>query len=394
MGGRELVLRRARGYAPLPIPVALDARPVLAVGGHLKNAIALASGGNAFVSQHIGDLETKQSLDAFHAVIRDFETMYETQPADVVCDLHPDYLSTRFARSTGLPLFEVQHHYAHVASCMAENELTGKVLGVSWDGTGYGTDETIWGGEFLLTNATSYDRVATFKRFHLPGGEQAIKEPRRTAIGLLHELYGEAEYSRQDLLPVAAFPKPALAVIQQMLAKRVNSPFTSSVGRLFDAVASIIGLRHTIQFEGQAAMELEFALAGQETEDSYPFIVSEGHPMTVDWAPLMFDLIADQQHNLPVGVMSAKFHNTLAEIVVSVARRVGESRVVLTGGCFQNKYLTERTIHLLRTAGFRPYWHQRVPPNDGGIALGQLFARQRTESSSTLSESMQQEAMP
>jgi len=183
-------------------------------------------------------------------------------------------------------------------------------------------------------------------------------------------------------------PKPSLTVIQQMLAKGVNSPLTSSVGRLFDAVASITGLRHAVHFEGQAAMELEFVLAGVKSDESYSFLISEDNPMIVDWAPMMFEIIADLEGKVPVKLISAKFHNTLAEIIVSVAGRIREPRVVLSGGCFQNRYLTERTVRLLESGGFKPYWHQRVPPNDGGIALGQIYARQRSGSSAAIPESL------
>ena len=392
MLGRELVLRRARGYAPLPIPVPAEQHSTLAVGAHLKNTIALRLGGNAFVSQHIGDLETEQSFDAFQTVIKDFQKLYDTLPSQMVCDLHPDYLSTKLARASGIPIHEVQHHYAHVASCMAENGLSGTVLGVSWDGTGLGTDGTVWGGEFLLTEGNSFRRVATLKQFRLPGGEQAIKEPRRTAIGVLHELYGDSEYGYSFLQPIALTPAPALSVIQQMLSKGVNSPLTSSVGRLFDAVAAITGLRQSIRFEGQAAMELEFALAGVKCDESYPIEISEEHPMIVDWAPMMFEIIQDLQLNTAVGLISAKFHNTLTDIILSVARKVREHRVVLTGGCFQNKYLLERTVRRLESEGFKPYWHQRIPPNDGGIALGQIFALQRSESTAVNSEHLTEAA--
>ncbi len=393
MLGRELVLRRARGYAPLPVPVPAEEHSILAVGAHLKNTIALHTGGNAFVSQHIGDLATEESFSSFRAVINDFQKLYETQPAEIACDLHPDYLSTKFARASGIPIHEVQHHYAHVASCMAENELTGTVLGVSWDGTGLGTDGTVWGGEFLLTEGNSFKRAAMLRQFRLPGGEQAIKEPRRTAIGLLHGLYGDSVYGYTFLQPIAHTPPPALTIIQQMLSKGVNSPITSSVGRLFDAVASITGLRQAIRFEGQAAMELEFVLAGIRCDESYTVEISEGKPLVVDWAPMMFEIVEDLHENVAVGLISAKFHNTLAEIVLSVARIIREPRVVLTGGCFQNKYLTERTIRRLESEGFKPYWHQRIPPNDGGIALGQIFALHRSGSSAIISEHLT-EAVP
>ena len=395
VAGRELVLRRARGFAPLPVAVAHDLQPALAVGAHLKNTVAITAGSNIVVSQHIGDLETKQSLDAFHKVIGDFQALYETQPAEVVCDLHPDYLSTSYAKSTGLPTFGIQHHYAHIASCMAENQLEGPVLGVSWDGTGYGSDGTIWGGEFLLAAEGTFQRVAALKSFRLPGGDQAVKEPRRTALGLLHELYGDLEYSDASLLPITSFSKPALGVVRQMLEKDVQSPWTTSAGRLFDAVASIIGLRHIVNFEGQAAMELEYAATGQTTDDSYEFLVSDSdNRLVVDWSPMIMELIEEKRQGVLDRILAAKFHNTLAEMILAVALRIREFRVVLSGGCFQNKILTERTVRLLEASGFRAYWHQRIPPNDGGIAAGQIFARSRQRTSPTMNEPLTEEMTP
>jgi hydrogenase maturation protein HypF len=385
---RELVLRRARGYAPLPINVGRQhAVSLLAVGAHLKNTIALTSGDNVFISQHIGDLETEESLDAFHRVIADFQTLYETKPAQIVCDLHPDYLSSKFARSTGIPILEVQHHYAHIASCMAENQLEGDLLGVSWDGTGYGLDRTIWGGEFLLTSKTSCKRVATLRSFRLPGGEKAIKEPRRIALGILYEIFGGNIFHSDDLIPIQTFTRAELDVLKQMFEKNVNIPVTTSAGRFFDAVASLIGLRQIVNYEGQAAMELEFLTAGRETEERYSFSIgnknnetgseTQNLPMIIDWASVIRGILEDIRQNTHIGILSAKFHNTLAEIIVAVAVNVRQNRVVLSGGCFQNKYLTERTVKRLREEGFRPYWHQRVPPNDGGIALGQVYAALR-----------------
>ncbi len=385
---RELVLRRARGYAPLPIVVGTQhAVPLLAVGAHLKNTIALTSKDNVFISQHIGDLETKESLDAFHRVIADFQTMYETKPTQFVCDLHPDYLSSKFARASGIPYVEVQHHYAHIASCMAENQLEGELLGVSWDGTGYGLDGTIWGGEFLITEQTSFERIATFRSFRLPGGEKAVKEPRRIALGILYEIFGDDIFHRNDLISMQAFTSAELAVLKQMFIKNVNMPVTTSAGRLFDAVASLIGLRQIVNYEGQAAAELEFLTAGIETEERYSFsIENRKHDTgnekqnllkTIDWSSIIRGILEDIQKNIQIGIISAKFHNTLVEIIVAVALKIKQSRVVLSGGCFQNKYLTEHTVKRLREEGFNPYWHQRVPPNDGGIALGQVYAALR-----------------
>jgi hydrogenase maturation protein HypF len=374
VAGRELVLRRARGYAPLPIKLRAansELRTVLAVGAHLKNTVALSVGSNVFISQHIGDLETSEAFGAFQRVISDFERLYEAQPSVIAHDLHPDYLSTKYAQQRNLRTVGVQHHWAHVLSCMAENELDGPVLGVSWDGTGYGLDGTIWGGEFFLAMRENFRRVAHLRAFRLPGGEQAIKEPRRSALGALYELYGDGFFAMKELEPARAFSERELEILRTMLQKNLNSPVTSSAGRLFDAVASLVGLRQISRFEGQAAMELEFALHGIETDESYDFSLSEE---TLDWEPMLRALISDVLKSVSVGKIAAKFHNTLVEMIVTVARRVREERVVLTGGCFQNKYLTERAIARLGEEGFRIYWHQRIPPNDGGIALGQIVA--------------------
>jgi hydrogenase maturation protein HypF len=414
---RELVLRRARGYAPLPIQLkstvqSPQSTAILAVGAHLKNAVALSVGNQVFISQHIGDLETEPAYAAFRRVIADFEKLYEARPQIIAADLHPDYLSTRFALErrpparhelektsgqravpeAGAPrVTQVQHHIAHVLSCMAENEMAPPALGVSWDGTGYGTDGTIWGGEFFLVTQGQVERFAHLRPFRLPGGDQAVKEPRRAALGLLHELSSVPSnlllHMQQKV--AGAFSPGELATLKTMLAKKLNSPLTSSAGRLFDAVASLINLRQQIRFEGQAAMEMEFALDGIETNEHYtlsPVIRRPGRSsgvkagpssLVLDWAPTVEAILADVKAGVATGTISAKFHNALAEGIVAVARRAGQERVVLSGGCFQNRYLTERAVRRLQAEGFRPYWHQRVPPNDGGIALGQVVAALR-----------------
>ena len=412
MFGRELVLRRARGFAPLPVQLRTGQnaeRRVLAVGAHLKNTVAFAVGSQVFISQHIGDLETDPAFEAFRRVIADFETLYETQPVLIAADLHPDYLSTKFAQtlvgqasspagSAGVParsqstpqLVSIQHHIAHVLSCMAENELEPPALGVSWDGTGYGLDGTVWGGEFFLVSQTSCERLAHFRQFPLPGGEKAIKEPRRTALGLLYSIFGDSFFGMKELAPVRAFTHAELDALKTMLERKLNSPLTSSAGRLFDAVASLVNLRHVVRHEGQAAMELEFALEGAQTEEAYP--VFEASPATVsgnepsaenqksislDWSAMVRALLDDVRKQIPINQISARFHNALVETIVSIAKRAGQERVVLTGGCFQNRYLTERAVKRLQEEGFRPYWHQRVPPNDGGISLGQIIGALR-----------------
>ena len=372
MHGRESIMRRARGYAPLPIEFKEALPTILAVGAHLKNTVALSVDSQIFVSQHIGDLETKEAYSAFREVAAALPGLYEVKIEIVACDLHPDYLSTKYAAELAAPKSGVQHHWAHVAGCMAENELEPPALGVSWDGTGLGLDGTIWGGEFLLANEQSFTRVAHLRQFRLPGGETAIKEPRRCALGLLYEIFGDDLWERDDFM--STFSKQEMPVLRQLLEKKINAPITSSAGRLFDAVGSLIGLRRRSNFEGQAALELEFAVQPGIGE-AYSFeLKDEVSPCIVDWEPMILALLNDIRNHAGVGVMAAKFHNMLTEAILAAARRIGEPKVVLTGGCFQNRYLTERTIDRLIAENFRPYWHQRIPPNDGGIALGQVAA--------------------
>jgi len=377
---RELVLRRARGYAPLPVTISANGpqephKPILAVGAHLKNSVALAVGQNVFISQHIGDLETEAANTAFRRVTMDLQQLFGARAGTIAADLHPDYLSTQFAHDSGIACLEVQHHVAHVLSCIAENDVQLPALGVAWDGTGYGTDGTIWGGEFFEVTHDSVERVASLRPFRLPGSNAAAREPRRAALGMLHEMYGESVFDRQELPPVAAFTAAELHLLQTMLNRGLNSPKTSSMGRCFDAVAALLNVRQQMHFEGQAAMELEFALQGIFSESRYELPLITRHALCLlDWAPMIVGVMNDSQRGVPVGEISAGFHNTLAQAVAEVAQRFGHKRVVLSGGCFQNGYLLERTVGALEAAQFKPYWHQRVPPNDGGIALGQVLA--------------------
>lgn len=372
MGGRELVIRRARGFAPLPIFVDGELPTMLAVGAHQKNSIAASVHSQVFISQHIGDLENEASHHAFCSVIEAFEELYELEPAAIACDMHPDYLSTQYARASALRQVAVQHHYAHILSCMAENHLRAPVLGISWDGSGFGLDGTVWGGEILHVTDDNFTRVAHLRPFLLPGGEKAVREPRRCALALLYEVFGDDAFSA-GLLRTGVFSKDELRVLHTMMSQKINSPSTTSAGRLFDGFASLLNLRHAARFEGQAAMELEFALSGAPVDDSYPFeIHRNGATLVMNWEPAVRAVLT--QGNVPLPVASARFHNMLVEMGVEVAKQIGEKRVVLSGGCFQNKYLTERFISKLQEAGFQTYWHQRVPPNDGGIALGQLMA--------------------
>jgi len=349
--GREHVLRRARGYAPLPVRVQRSLAPVLAVGGHLKNTVAIAVGRQVFVSQHIGDLDTLEARRAFRNAIDDLCRLYRFKPELVACDLHPDYASTEWALASGLPVVRVQHHHAHAASCAAENGVSGPYLGVSWDGTGYGTDGTIWGGEFFLAENNCFERVAHLRPFRLPGGEAAIKQGWRSEASLLYEAFG-----------ADAVADP---VIRRMLERGVNAPLTSSVGRLFDAVSAMAGVARESRFEGQAAMLLERAIDGLRTEETYPL------PENGDWAPLVEAVRRDAASGVPQARIAARFHNALANWIVAVAERTGVKQVALSGGVFQNGYLVERAAALLEGRGFAVYTHQRVPANDGGIALGQ-----------------------
>jgi len=380
ISGRELVVRRARGYAPLPVRIAGEGdAPVLAVGAHLKNTVACSNGENAFVSQHIGDLETEEAYDAFQNVTKDLCALYEITTPTMIADLHPDYISTQYARKNASVVYQVQHHYAHIASCMAENELEAPVLGVSWDGTGLGTDGTIWGGEFLSITESSFERFGTFRTFPLPGGEQAVREPRRSAIGMLFEIFGTEVMDREDLAPVRSFSPGERVTLGAMLAHAVNAPRTSSVGRIFDAVASLIGLRQKNSFEGQAAMELEYCCSGVSIPESYSYSISPSTSgvRVIEWKEILLEVMQDMKKGVEPGIIAAKFHNTLVEIIAEMARYSGQRRIVLSGGCFQNRYLLEHTIERLQHDGFLVYWHQRIPTNDGGISLGQIFAYRR-----------------
>ncbi len=371
--GEEMLLRRARGYAPLPLRVPGPLPPVLAVGAHLKNTVALGVGHSIFISQHIGDLETAGAYTAFERVIRDFQHLYGVQPRLIACDLHPDYLSGKYAREMGPPVIPVQHHLAHVVAGMTEHQLEPPVLGISWDGTGYGADGTIWGGEFFLVEEKAARRVAHLRSFPLPGGEAAIRQPRRAALGVLYEMMGDALFDDPDPLLRRHFTESEWRLLRRMLLRKINCPCTSSAGRLFDAVAALTGLRQESKFEGQAAMALEFAVL-TDVAEAYPFEIGAGEPAVIDWQPMMTAICNDLREDVPAGVIAARFHNALVAIMLAVARKVDRPRIVLSGGCFQNQYLTGRAVTELAAAGFRPYWHRCIPPNDGGIAVGQLMA--------------------
>jgi hydrogenase maturation protein HypF len=365
------LLRRARGFAPLPIELGFDGPPILAVGGHLKNTVALRLGSQVVVTPHVGDLDSVASVEVHRGVIRDLLQFFDVVPEIVVCDLHPDYASTRhaerLAQEWDVPLVRVAHHHAHVAACAAEHQLDGPVLGFSFDGTGHGTDGTAWGGEMLLCEGARFDRVAHLRRFAIPGSDRAAREPRRSALGVLFAILGK------EALPLAEawFAPTELETLATLLTRSIHAPPTSSLGRLFDAVACLCGLPPAVSFEGQAAMALEFA-ADRDVSDAYPLALGEEKPAVADWEPMIRAVLDDRKAGRPIATISARFHNALAELAVTVARRQDCRQVALSGGCFQNELLSQRVRTRLLQAGFSVYTHRMVPPGDGGLALGQV----------------------
>ncbi len=386
--GERVILRRARGYVPRPIriPAPLPSGrvmvPILAVGGHLKNTIALSSGNEVLLSQHLGDLSTLEAFEAFRHTVDDLQRLLDVQPTLVACDLHPDYRSTRFAQEfatrQAVPLVQVQHHHAHVAACMAEHGLDGQVLGVVWDGSGYGLDGRLWGGEFLVAGYPGFTRLAHLRPFRLPGGEMAMRKPWRCAFSLLWETHGEGVAIQELGARRGRQGEPdALAVL---LNTGVVSPETTSMGRLFDAVASLAGLCDEASFEGQAAMALEFAAARYEKtapgdETGYPCPIRQGDDRSVewvaDWRPLIELLLEERRTGSSPERIAFRFHLGLVDLIGQIAERAALPRVVLTGGCFQNALLLRLARHRLARAGFTVYGHRLVPPNDGGLSLGQ-----------------------
>jgi hydrogenase maturation protein HypF len=314
--------------------------------------------------------------------------LYETQPTAIACDAHPDYYSHQFAESlsqtTQATLIPIQHHYAHVLSCIADNQIDAPVLGVAWDGTGYGLDGTIWGGEWLYvpthpTTAPGFERIAHLRPFPLPGGEQAVKEPRRSALGLLYAHLGNAVFDQLDLPLLHAFTRSELTVLKSMLNQQLNTPMTSSMGRLFDAIAALINLCHRASFEGQAAMQLEFAANTVISDRIYPYtwLAQPNSTLMLDWQPLVQAIIQDWRNRVSPQLIAATFQNTLIDALVTLAQRFHIDHIALTGGCFQNRHLLEQAIERLTCTGFSPIWHHHIPTNDGGLAVGQVMGALR-----------------
>ena len=387
-----LPIRRARGYAPFPVKLAWAVPPVLAAGAELKNTFCITRDRYAFLSQHVGDLENFETLQAFEDSVQHFERLFRIAPKILAYDLHPDYLASRYilnrSQQDGIPAVGIQHHHAHIAACMAENGLTennSSVIGVAFDGTGYGDDGAIWGGEFLQTSLYGYQRLAHLRYMPLPGGDRAIREPWRIALAYLHELGLEwtpdlapVSFGRQSL---SIYPE-GLDILENQLTKGIHSPLTSSMGRLFDAVASLAGLRQVVNYEAQAAIELESIIDGQASSRPYEFAiriseVSDGQ-LLIDPTPCFVQILADLRSGKAAGQIAARFHAGVARMVLEVCRQIrqtgGCDQVALSGGVWQNLALATQTIQLLEADQFHVYIHRRVPPNDGGLALGQALA--------------------
>ncbi|HWC96918.1 MAG TPA: carbamoyltransferase HypF [Candidatus Sulfopaludibacter sp.] len=365
LAGRERVLRRSRGFAPQTLDLGRDVPELLAVGGELKNAFCLTKGRHAILSQHIGDLENYETLEFFEETLANLKKLFRVEPRAVVHDLHPGYLSTRYALALpGLPKIGVQHHHAHIASCMLDNGLDGEVIGVAFDGTGYGTDGAIWGGEFLVAGYAGFTRRAHLRYAPLAGGDAAVREPWRAALAYVDRVEGVAEERQR--------------VVRRMIETGFNTVQTSSCGRLFDAVAALIGLRREVTFEGQAAIELE-AIADPAVDSRYDFVL-DGEDL--DFRPAMAEIAKSTES---ASTIAARFHNTVAAAIVETCRAIGGlDRVCLSGGTFQNMRLLATVVPALRSAGFQVYLHEKVPPNDGGLALGQAAIAAARGSSLTL----------
>ncbi len=391
-----ILMRRSRGYAPLPATLAEPAPPILAVGGHYKNTFCLTTGKYAFLSQHIGDLANADNLAYFERCVQHLEAVWQTHPQALACDLHPDYLSTRYAqaraRAEGLPLFPVQHHWAHLVSVLADNHESGPAVGIICDGTGYGEDGTSWGCEILIGNARGCRRWGHLRNVPLPGGERAIREPWRMAAVYLREAFGLGFPDELgDLDFCRRLPRDKWAVLEQMIEKGVNTPPASSAGRLFDAVAVLLGVAWESAYEGQPAMALEAvasrelrlasgASAGgrREARGEYRWeLVEEDGMVIADVRPTIRGIVEDIRNGRPAREIADRFHETFARMMTEMAARAAEESglrtVALSGGTFQNRILLERCCHLLESRGLRPLYHRNVPPNDGGIALGQAL---------------------
>ena len=372
------IVRRSRGFAPYPIPLQYNSAMVLACGAEVKNSFCLTRENHAFLSQHIGDLENLETLEHFEDTIRLYKRLFHIEPEIIAYDMHPDYLSTRYAldliNSEGLKGAPVQHHHAHIVSCMADNGVSEPVIGVAFDGTGYGEDGAIWGGEFLLADYAGFKRLAHFEYVPLPGAKAAVERPYRMALSYLFRVFGDNTFNL-DLPFLKGVDREEMDLIRTQIERKINTPYTSSCGRLFDAVSAVLEIRKETDYEGQAAVELE-AIADINVDKGYPFEIMERNGLKIVSFDRMFrSIIEDIKNNIPVSFISGKFHMTIADVILIVCRKVIKehniNRVALSGGVFQNRLLLDLTIKRLEAEGMMVLIHRNVPANDGGIALGQ-----------------------
>jgi len=375
--GTTRQLRRSRGFVPVPVFLKDEQPPVLAVGGELKNTICLTKGKHAFLSQHIGDLENGEGYKFFVEATEHLERILEIHPEVIAYDLHPDYFATRWAlQQSGVQLVGVQHHHAHIASCMAENQLHERMIGFALDGTGYGTDGHVWGGEVLTADYAGFERVAHFEYIPMPGGAAAIREPWRMAVSYLFHYFGR-DFLNLPIPFVQQSNAQRTDLLLRMVERKINSPLTSSCGRLFDAVAALAGVRQQINYEAQAAIELEFAIGGTG-DDAYPLeVIQTSQPWLICTRPMLESLIGDLRQGISAGTIARRFHNGLVNVFVNVAIAVmqnrGLKRVCLSGGTFHNVYLAQRLEAALSANGFEVFTHHEVPAGDGGLSLGQAL---------------------
>jgi len=373
--GKKRMLRRSRGFAPKPIVLKKSYPEILALGPQMKTTICILKGNLAFLSPHIGDMETPEARDFHQESLTLMQKIAESRPEIISCDLHPAYYTTKLAENLGVSrIIQVQHHHAHIVSCMAENGIEGEVIGIAMDGTGYGTDGSVWGGEFLIADEAFFTRAGHIRTYLLPGGEKAIREPWRIAASLLKETYGMnwPDFAKKlNIVPQESYYE----IMDRIMAQKFNSPMTSSLGRLFDGVAAILGIRHTVTFEGQAAMELE-ALAKSKTDNILPFDISEsGGVLCLDFSSMIRVIVEEVLTGKSRGEIAYTFHMSLTvafrRIAETIRKKTGLNRIVLSGGCFQNRILTEGVIMELEKSGFAVFFHEILPTNDGCISLGQ-----------------------
>ncbi|MBI9060528.1 MAG: carbamoyltransferase HypF [Marinilabiliaceae bacterium] len=365
------ILRRSRGYSPAPIETTLQVEGLLATGAELSNTFAIGKESQVILSQHIGDLKNYETFRFYEETINRYQQLFQFQPQLVIHDLHPDYNSILFAEKSGLPSLAVQHHHAHIAACMAEHELDEKVMGVAFDGTGYGTDGNSWGSEFMICDLSGFDRLNHFEYFPLPGGDAAIKEPWRIGLSLLHHCFGD-EWTKLKLPFLENIPPYQINTIIQAIQQHINTPLTCSAGRLFDAVAAITGLCLTSDFHAQAPMLLE-SVINREIHDHYRSSLSTPLP----FKPILKGVITDIHKKEPIGTISARFHNTICQIIIEQLKITRDhlhlNKVALSGGCFQNGFILTKLEKELKNNRFEVYTHSAVPANDGGISLGQIL---------------------